>query len=425
MVKMHSNTDVYIVGGIRTPFARGFGRLASYSNRELMVHVLNELINKYEMHGMQLGEVALGAVLKDPRDYNLARDAVLSTQLDPKTPGIDLQRACATSLSALIHVALKIKTGQIDCGIAGGVDSISQSPVSRSEQSEKGTKTLLSNKAGKISQAIHRLKNFPDFPTFVQVEECATGLSMGESMELTARKWKIQREDQDQYAYASHQKALIAARTNFFDSIVPLNGLDHDDNVRESSLEKLAQLKTVFSNDREATLTAGNSTALTDGAAAILLGTKDWAEKNNLPLLAKFKAFDESAIEFSKSEELLLGPAYSIPKLLLRNNLKLGDIDFYEIHEAFAAQTLCVIKALTDQNFLIKNEALEISSPLECEKINTYGGSLAVGHPFAATGSRLILSLAKQLSHSSKNYGLASSCTAGGMAVSILLESLH
>jgi len=422
---MHSNRDVYIIGGVRTPFARAFGSLASYTNRDLMVHVLNELINKYQMHGMQLGEVALGAVLKDPRDYNLARDAVLSTQLDPKTPGIDIQRACATSLSTLVHVALKIKTGQIDCGIAGGVDSISQSPVSRSEQSEKGTKVLLSNKASKISQALHRLKNFPDFPTFIQVEECATGLSMGESMELTARKWKIHRDDQDKYAYASHQKALSGARANFFDSIVPLNGLDHDDNVRESSLEKLAQLKTVFSHDKEATLTAGNSTALTDGAAAILLGTKDWAEKNNLPLIAKFKSFDESAIEFSKSEELLLGPAYSIPKLLLKNNLTLDDIDFFEIHEAFAAQTLCVMKALNDQYFLKNNEALEIFSPIESDKINTYGGSLAVGHPFAATGSRLILSLAKQLGHSTKKYGLASSCTAGGMAVSVLLESLY
>ena len=422
---MVSKHNIVVVGGLRTPFCRAYGNLGSYSNELLMTKTLAALVEKYQIKNEALGEVALGAVLKHPRDYNLARNSTLNSGLSPTTPAIDIQRACATSLSALTLIASKIASGQIESGIAGGVESIRNAPLCYSDSIQQQF-SVSRKKRSLINQLKLLGLNAIETPRPTEIREPKTGLNMGESMEQTARQWNISREEQDLYALGSHQKAMDGYTKEFYQSmLIKIGDCEVDDNIRPASdTSKLSKLPTVFSFDNDATLTAGNSTPLTDGASAVLLATEDWARARGLPIEAKLLAWDESAINFVDHEGLLMGPAYSIAKMLIKENKSLDEMDFFEIHEAFASQTIAVTKALASEEFCSKKLGLNRAiGSIDYKKLNTYGGSLALGHPFAATGGRLTLNLSRLLSENKGSVGLVSCCTAGGMAVSAMLES--
>jgi len=417
---------VAIIGGVRIPFARSYTAYAKASNQDMLTAVFRAVVERYKLQGQRLGDAAAGAVIKHPRDYNLTRESVLSSGLDPQTPGVDLQRACGTSLEAAILIGNKIALGQIDSGLAGGTDSISDAPIvyPRSYQ-----QLLLASARGRtFSQRVGpwlklRPKHFK--PVLPAVVEPRTGLSMGQSTEGMARQWQISREDQDKLAYESHMKAAAAWREGFYDDIVvEYLGLKVDNNMRaDTTLEKLAKLRPSF--DANGTLTAGNSTPLTDGASAVLLGSEEWAAKHNLPVLAYLSYGKAWAVDFATGKDgLLMAPAYSVPAMLKDAGLTLQDFDYYEIHEAFAAQVLCTLKAWESPEWC--RDALGLSAPLgsiDRSKMNVKGGSIAVGHPFAATGTRILSTLAKILAaNPNAKRGLLSACTAGGMGVTAIVE---
>ena len=417
---------VAIVGGLRIPFARAMGAYAQYTNQDLLTAALKAVVDRYQLQGVTLGEVAGGAVMKHSRDFNLTREAMLSTGLAPEAPAFDLQRACGTSLENAILIGAKIALGQIDSGIAAGVDSASDVPIvyPRSYQ-----QLLLKSARGrsfmeKLSPWFGlRPKHFK--PVTPGVAEPRTGLSMGQSCEQMAKRWGIKREDQDMLAMQSHHKAAAAYESGFMsDLIVPFGGLTVDNNLRrDTSIEKLAKLKPVFDFSGAGTLTAGNSTPLTDGSAAVLLASEAWAKARNLPILAYLTYGKAAAVDFVNKEGLLMAPAYAVPRMLKDAGLSLQDFDLYEIHEAFAAQVLCTLKAWESAEFCRDN--LGLSSPLgsiDRNKMNVVGSSLAVGHPFAATGARIIAVLAKLLATRNAKRGLISVCTAGGMGVTAILE---
>jgi acetyl-CoA C-acetyltransferase len=417
---------VAIIGGVRIPFARSYTAYAKASNQDMLTAVFRAVVERYKLQGQRLGDAAAGAVIKHPRDYNLTRESVLSSGLDPQTPGVDVQRACGTSLEAAILIGNKIALGQIDSGLAGGTDSISDAPIvyPRSYQ-----QLLLASARGRtFSQRVApwlklRPKHFK--PVLPAVVEPRTGLSMGQSTEGMARQWQISREDQDKLAYESHMKAAAAWREGFYDDIVvEYLGLKVDNNMRaDTTLEKLAKLRPSF--DANGTLTAGNSTPLTDGASAVLLGSEEWAAKHNLPVLAYLSYGKAWAVDFATGKDgLLMAPAYSVPAMLKDAGLTLQDFDYYEIHEAFAAQVLCTLKAWESPEWC--RDALGLSAPLgsiDRSKMNVKGGSIAVGHPFAATGTRILSTLAKILAADpNAKRGLLSACTAGGMGVTAIVE---
>jgi len=417
---------VAIIGGVRIPFARAMGAYAQYSNQDLLTASLKGLVDKYQLQGAVLGEVAAGAVMKHSKDFNLTRESALSSGLAPETPAFDLQRACGTSLEAAILIGAKIALGQIDSGIAGGVDSASDVPIvyPRSYQ-----QLLLKSARGrsfmeKLSPWFGlRLRHFK--PVTPGVAEPRTGLSMGQSCEQMAKRWHIKREDQDMLAMQSHQKAAAAYDAGFMsDLVIPFGGLTSDNNLRrDSSMEKLAKLKPAFDFSGSGTLTAGNSTPLTDGSAAVLLASESWAKARNLPILSYLTYGKAAAVDFVNKEGLLMAPAYAVPRMLKDANLSLQDFDFYEIHEAFAAQVLCTLKAWESPEFCRDN--LGLNAPLgsiDRNKMNVVGSSLAVGHPFAATGARIVSVLAKLLATRGGKRGLISVCTAGGMGVTAILE---
>ena len=397
------------------------------SNKDLMTGALNGLINKFDLKGQTLGDVALGAVLKQSRDWNLARESVIESGLNIRTPAVDLQRACGTSIEAAIMIANKIALGQIESGIAGGTDTVSDAPI---VYNDRYRHMLLDMHAahsplGRIKPLFRFRPGFlkPEFPG---VNEPRTGLSMGESTEITAKEWDVQREHQDQLALASHMKAAAAYDEGFYeDLVVPFNDVEEDNNIRrDSTFEKLSALKPVFDRSGEGTMTAGNSTPLTDGAAAVLLATEDWARKKNLPVLAYLTFVKVAAVDFIDSEGLLMAPAYAVSDMLREADLRLQDFDIYEIHEAFAAQTIATLKAWQSEEFcrekLGRNEPL---GPIDLSLLNMKGGSIAMGHPFAATGARIMGSLAKMLSEKGSGRGLISVCTAGGMGLSAIMEA--
>jgi acetyl-CoA C-acetyltransferase len=417
---------VAIIGGVRIPFARSYTAYAKASNQDMLTAVFRAVVERYKLQGQRLGDAAAGAVIKHPRDYNLTRECVLSSGLDPQTPGVDVQRACGTSLEAAILIGNKIALGQIDSGMAGGTDSISDAPIvyPRSYQ-----QLLLASARGRsISQRVApwlklRPKHFK--PVLPAVVEPRTGLSMGQSTEGMAKQWHISREDQDKLAYESHMKAAAAWRDGFYDDlVVEYLGLKIDNNMRaDTTLEKLGKLRPSF--DANGTLTAGNSTPLTDGASAVLLGSEEWAAKHNLPVLAYLTYGKAWAVDFATGKDgLLMAPAYSVPAMLKDAGLTLQDFDYYEIHEAFAAQVLCTLKAWESPEWC--RDALGLSAPLgsiDRSKMNVKGGSLAVGHPFAATGTRILGTLAKLLAADpNAKRGLLSACTAGGMGVTAIVE---
>lgn len=428
---MNAIRRVAIVGGNRIPFARSNTAYAQASNHDMLTAALQGLVERCSLHGERLGDVAAGAVMKHARDFNLVRECVLSTTLARETPAFDLQQACGTGLEAALVVANKIALGHIESGIAGGVDTTSDAPIGINE---KMRRILLD--ARRAKSAVQRIRILSGLrpgmlfhPSLPVVGEPRTGLSMGEHAEMMAREWGISREAQDQLALASHRNLDRAYRDGFFANLLtPFNGLDRDNNLRAGlTIDKLAALKPAF--DRrvapgQGTLTAGNSTPLTDGASAVLLASEEWAHARKLPVLAYLAHGETAAVDFfGKKEGLLMAPAYAVPRMLARAGLTLQDFDYYEIHEAFAAQVLCTLAAWEDDTYCRERLGLERApGAIDRTKLNVNGSSLAAGHPFAATGGRIVATLAQLLANKGSGRGLISICAAGGQGVVAILE---
>jgi acetyl-CoA C-acetyltransferase len=417
---------VAVIGGSRIPFCRSNTSYAEKSNLDMLSTALQGVVDRFDMHGAKLDEVIAGAVTSHSKDWNLAREALLSTTLSPLTPGITLQQACGTSLQAALMIGAKIATGQIECGIAAGADTTSDPPITFGR---KFSQRLV--KLGAARSVGQRLRAFKGFrpselkPVLPANGEPRTGLSMGQHCERMAHEWKIAREEQDRLAMESHRKASAAYDEGFFDPIVtPWAGVARDNNIRaDSDMEKLGSLRTVFARDPAATLTAGNSTPLTDGAAAVLLASEDWARARGLPVQAWLTAGRTAAVDFVNDEGLLMAPTIAVAELLQKTGLALQDFDFYEIHEAFAAQVLCTLAAWDSESYCRRRLGLgEALGTIDRVRLNVKGSSLAVGHPFAATGARILSTLAQILESAGSGRGLISVCTAGGMGVAAILE---
>ena len=419
---------VCIIGGSRIPFARSNTNYANIGNLEMMSKVLTEISVKYKLAGEVLGEVACGAVITHSRDWNLSREAMLNTEISPATPAYNVQQACGTSLQTCIQVANKIALGQIECGIAGGTDTTSDAPIAINPNLSR---RLVQASAGKdIMGYLSPLKGLKPkdlLPVPPRNSEPRTGKSMGEHCELMAQEWEISRDDQDKLAMESHHKAARAYDEGFFDDLLcSYEGLSRDNNLRPAtSLEKLAKLKPAFDKSEEATLTAGNSTPLTDGASGVLLASEDWAKKRGLPILATLTFGGTAAVNFMKGEGLLMAPTLAVSNMLKAKGLSLQDFDFYEIHEAFAAQVLCTLKAWNSEDYCRNKLGVEKAlGEIDPAKMNIKGGSLAFGHPFAATGARIVGNLSKIVAERGSGRGLISICTAGGMGVAAIVEAI-
>jgi acetyl-CoA C-acetyltransferase len=418
---------VAVLGGNRIPFARSNTAYADASNQEMLTAALDGLVTRFGLEGEQVGEVVAGAVLKHSRDFNLVRESVLGSRLAAQTPGIDLQQACGTGLQAALHVADKIALGMIDSGIGGGADTTSDAPVAISDKLRK--KLMRVNAARDTRSRLTALAQIR--PTDIglsipQNGEPRTRLSMGEHAALTALEWRIGREEQDELAAASHQHLAAAYDAGFFeDQVTPFRGLERDSNLRaDSTVEKLAKLEPVFGRGEGATMTAGNSTPLTDGASVVLLGSEDWAAARDLEPLAFLVDHETAAVDFVHGNEgLLMAPAYAVPRMLERNGLTLQDFDFYEIHEAFASQVLATLKAWDDAVFCQERLGRDtVLGQIDRSKLNVNGSSLAAGHPFAATGGRILNVAAKLLAQRGSGRALISICAAGGQGVTAILE---
>src|SRR4051812_38340389 len=417
---------VAVVGGNRIPFARSGSAYATASNQDMLTTAIDGLVARFGLAGERLGEVAAGAVLKHSRDFNLTRESVLGSRLDPRTPAYDVQQACGTGLEAAILVANKIALGQIEAGIAGGVDTTSDAPLGVNEDARRIMMEL--NRSRSLGARLRAVSKFrpgqlrPDIP---RNSEPRTGLSMGEHAALTAAEFGIGREEQDELALQSHRRLAAAYDRGFFDDLVtPYLGLARDQNLRpDTPREKRARLEPVYGRGPEATMTAGNSTPLTDGAAVVLLASEAWAKARKLPVLAYFETAETAAVDFVHGGDgLLMAPAFAVPRLLARAGLKLADFDYYEIHEAFASQVLATLKAGEARAFCRARLGLdEPLGPIDRAKLNVNGSSLAAGHPFAATGGRIVATLAKLLAERGEGRGLISICAAGGQGVTAIL----
>ena len=418
---------VAVLGGTRTPFARQDGPYARASNQDMLTATLDTLTGRFGLEGEVLGEVAAGAVLKHSRDFNLTRESVLGSRLAPETPAYDVQQACGTGLEAAILVANKIALGQIDSAIAGGVDTTSDAPIAINEDLRAVLLDL--NRArsnGQRLKALARIRPQQIVPEIPRNAEPRTGLSMGEHAAIMAEEWRIGREEQDELAVRSHRNLAEAYDDGFLeDLVVPYLGLERDQNLRpDSRLGKLGKLKPVFGG-ADGTMTAGNSTPLSDGASAVLLASEDWARAHDIPVQAYLVDAQTAAVDHvHKRERLLMAPAYAMPRLLARHRVSLQDFDFYEIHEAFAAQVLCTLKAWEDPAFC--RDHLGLDAPLgsiDPAKLNVHGGSLAAGHPFGATGGRIVAGLAKMLEDRGSGRGVISICAAGGLGIVAIMEA--
>lgn len=423
---MSFSNKVAILGSSRTPFVKSQTHYLGKSNQDMLGAALADLIHKTKIEGELLGDFIAGAIMNHPLDWNLSRETVLGSALSPETPGLTIQRACGTGLEAVNLIALKIASGQITAGIGGGSDTNSDIPLFGQR---KLTQFLIKLQQAKgIREKLAALKDFrlgmlkPQVP---EVREPRTGLSMGEHCELMVKEWQISRRDQDELAYRSHQNAAKAYDEGFYDDlIIPFASLSRDTITRkDSSLEKLASLKPAFDKTDKGSLTAGNSTPLTDGASVVLLGSPEWGKKHQLEPLAYFTDCEVAAVDFVHGAGLLMAPTIAVARLLARNQLSLQDFDYYEIHEAFAGQVLCTLKAWESAAYC--QRALHLKKPLgsiDVQKMNIKGGSLALGHPFAATGGRLVGAAAKILAQKGKGRILISVCTAGGMGVAAIIE---
>ena len=418
---------VAIVGGVRIPFVRGNGAYSQVGNQEMLTAVLRGVAERYGLLGQRLDDVAAGAVMKHSSQWNLTRESVLGSGLAAETPGLDLQRACGTSLEAAISLGNKIALGQIDCAIAAGVDTVSDPPVVYPRSFQQ--MLLRSYRGRTLGERVgpwFGLRPGSLRPVLPGIAEPRTGLSMGESTELMVKTWGITRAEQDQLALESHRKAAAAYASGFYKDLVrDYLGVSQDNNIRsDTSLDKLAKLKPVFDTSGAGTLTAGNSTPMTDGASAVLLASEAWARERDLPVPAFLSYGKVAAVDYiDKKEGLLMAPAYAVPRMLMDAQLELEDFDFYEIHEAFAGQVLCTLKAWEDPVFCRDKLGLPGAlGAIDRSRLNVKGGSLAIGHPFAATGTRIVASLAKILDENQAKRGLISICTAGGMGVTAILE---
>ncbi|MFI4955324.1 MAG: acetyl-CoA C-acetyltransferase [Gammaproteobacteria bacterium] len=419
---------VYIVGGVRTPFVKSMTHYSNITTQALMTATLKTLVRRYDLVGKQVGDVGLGAVMKSSSNWNLSRECVLDSGLDPHTPGYDVQRACGTSLETTLQIARKIAEGQISCGIAGGVDSNSDLPLMLSRSL---TQKLLKMRAAKSTsermQVIFSLRPRDFKPVMPAIVEPHTGLSMGQHCEKMVQEWQITRASQDALALQSHMNAIAAYEQGFYEDLVfAYQNLDADTIPRKNTtLDKLAKLKPAFDFTDKGTLTAGNSSPLTDGSSAVLLANEAEMQQRGWAPLARFVDAEVAAVDFVQGEGLLMAPTIAVSRLLQRNNLTLQDFDFYEIHEAFAGQVLCSLKAWQTpeycKNVLKRDEPL---GSIDLDKLNIKGGSVALGHPFAATGTRIVASLAKMLFRRGQGRGLISICTAGGMGVVAILEAI-
>jgi acetyl-CoA C-acetyltransferase len=416
-----------VVGGNRIPFARRDREYAHASNQDMFTAALDGLVSRFGLQGQTLGEVAAGGVLKRSRDFNLTRECVLGSALAAETPAYDVQQACGTSLETTIHVANKIRLGQIESGVAGGFDTTSDAPI---EVNDDLRHLLLElNRTRSTAGRLALLRKFRPgqiVPAIPENEEPRTGLSMGEHQAISTKRWGITREEQDEIAVHSHLRLAAAYERGFFDDLItPYLGVERDGNMRpDASIEKLAKLKPVFGEGPDASMTAGNSTPLTDGAASVLLASDEWAADHNLPVLAHFVDAETGAVDYVHGDAgLLEAPLYAVPRMLERNGLSLQDFDFYEIHEAFASQVAMTLKAWRDPAFC--EDKLGLDEPLgeiDPDKLNVNGSSLAAGHPFGATGARIVATLAKLLAERGSGRGLISICAAGGMGVAAIME---
>ena len=424
---MRQLRPVAVLGGVRIPFCRQNTAYADVGNLGMSVRTLGALVERFGLHGQQLGEVAMGAVIKHSSDWNLGREAALSSGLSPLTPGITLQRACGTSLDTIVHIANKIAVGQIEAGIGGGSDTTSDVPIVYGKAFRH--RLLAAFRARTPRERLAAFRGFhprelkPEFPG---VAEPRTGKSMGDHCEDMAKQWNVSRESQDEWALSSHQKLAAAYERGFFsDLVVSFRGVTRDNILRpDTTLEKLASLKPAFDRSSgRGTLTAGNSTPLTDGAAACLLGTPEWAQAHGLEPLCWLRDAHVAAVDFVHGEGLLMAPTVAVAEMLRRNGLTLQDFDFYEIHEAFATQVLCTLRAWESEDYC--RTRLGLAAPLgriDPARINPNGSSLATGHPFAATGARIVATAAKELALRGRGRCLISICTAGGMGVVAILE---
>jgi acetyl-CoA C-acetyltransferase len=416
-----------VLGGNRIPFARSDSAYAKATNQDMLTAALDGLVDRFDLAGERLGEVVAGAVLKHSRDFNLTRECVLGSRLAPETPAYDIQQACGTGLEAAILVANKIALGQVEVAVAGGVDTTSDAPLALNEDLRAILLDANRQKStqGRLKQLL-RVRPQHVAPAIPRNEEPRTGLSMGEHQARTAAEWGITREAQDELAMRSHHNLAAAYERGFQDDLVtPYLGLERDQNLRpESSLEKLAKLKPVFGGS-DGTMTAGNSTPLSDGAAVALLASEEWAKAHGLTPLAAFVDGETAAVDYVNGREgLLMAPAYAVPRMLERNGLGLQDFDLYEIHEAFASQVLSTLAAWEDPVFC--TQRLGLNRPLgaiDRDKLNVNGSSLAAGHPFAATGGRIVAAAAKALHERGGGRALISVCAAGGQGVVAILEA--
>jgi acetyl-CoA C-acetyltransferase len=426
-MSMQSLKRVAIIGGQRIPFVRSFKEYARTTNQEMLTAMVEAIVKKYSLKGRTLGDVSLGAVMTSSIEWNLAREVVLGTSLDQHTPAFNVQRACGTSLETVNLIAMKIATGQIESGIAGGSDTNSDLPIMI--QRKLAWKIIDINNAKSLTSRLSTILGIRPGdlkPAYPGIVEPRTGLSMGQHTEKMVKEWKITRAEQDQFAYMSHMKAALAYKEGFYDDlIIPFKGATRDTILREDTTpEKLSKLKTAFDKSAAGTLTAGNSTALTDGAAGIFLTSEEYARENNHEVQAYFVDAEAAAVDYvHRGEGLLMAPTIAVSRLLKRNNLSLQDFDFYEIHEAFAGQVLCTLKAWESDEYC--RNVLGRDKPLgsiDRAKMNIKGGSVALGHPFGATGARIVATLSKILQQNGKGRGLISICTGGGMGVVAILE---
>ncbi len=421
-----------VLGGNRIPFARSNGPYAHASNQDMLTAALDGLVARFGLQGQRVGEVAAGAVLKHSRDFNLSRESVLGSRLDPTTPAYDVQQACGTGLETVILTANKIALRQVDSAIAAGVDTTSDAPIAVNEDLRQVL--LAANRAKSVGARLKALAGIRPqqlVPNIPVNSEPRTGLSMGEHQAVTTLEWDISRAAQDELAAASHRNLAAAYDRGFLDDLItPFLGLTRDQNLRaDSSVEKLAKLAPAFGKafGDQATMTAGNSTPLTDGASTVLLGSEEWAEAHNLPVLAYFVDAETGAVDYvhgnRKEDGLLMAPVYAVPRLLARNGLTFEDFDFIEIHEAFAGTVLATLKAWEDEAFGKERLGLDGAfGSVDRAKLNVNGSSLAAGHPFAATGGRIVATLAKMLNEKGSGRGLISICAAGGQGVTAILE---
>ena len=426
MAEPQTLRPVAIVAAKRIPFCRSGTSYASLSNLDMLSTALEGLVEHCGLAGKQIDEVVAGAVTTHSKDFNLAREAILSTGLSPATPGTTMQQACGTSLQAAMSIAAKIAAGHIESGIAAGVDTASDAPIVFSRRFAQRLVKLSGAKTWQQKLSVFKGFGLGELaPVAPAIKEPRTGLSMGQHCELMAQEWQISRQAQDQLAVNSHNRTQAAYEQGFYDDLLtPCAGVMRDNNLRQDlTLEQLAKLKPAFDRTQAGTLTAGNSTALTDGAATVLLASEEWAEANGLPVLAHLTHFETAAVDFVAGEGLLIAPAVAVASMLRKAGLSFSDFSHFEIHEAFAAQVLCTLKAWESSEYGTERLGLNAAlGSIDPEKINLVGSSLAVGHPFAATGARILGTLARQLNEAGSGRGLISICTAGGMGVSAILE---